>query len=113
MGLIRKTLALGTVGIVNPRSKKQRVAAASLHELHEQTRLMQEHNRLMQEQANTAALNLARDNAPPNPAGLPTDGAAAVAREKTVCALWRQYKQGVLTAAEYEAAYHALSHRSI
>lgn len=109
MGLIRKTLALGTVGIVNPRSKKQRVAAASLNELHEQTRLMQEHNRLVQQQAEAAAVNLAQRNAPPDPVRLPTDGASAVAREKTVCALWRQYKQGVLTFAEYEAAYHALS----
>lgn len=30
MGLIRKTLAVGTVGIVRPSSKKQRVAKKSL-----------------------------------------------------------------------------------
>jgi type II secretory pathway pseudopilin PulG len=31
MGLIRKTLAVGTVGVVNGSSKKQRNAKAALH----------------------------------------------------------------------------------
>jgi citrate lyase beta subunit len=33
MGLIRKTLAVGTVGVVSGSSKKQRVAKAQLREL--------------------------------------------------------------------------------
>lgn len=41
MGLIRKSLALGTVGVVRPNSKKQRVAKKSLNELQAQTRIMQ------------------------------------------------------------------------
>jgi hypothetical protein len=39
MGLIRKTLAVGTVGMVRPSSKKQRVAKKSLKELKEQTKI--------------------------------------------------------------------------
>lgn len=41
MGLIRKSLALGTLGVVRPSSRKQRVAKATLNELKAQTRLMQ------------------------------------------------------------------------
>ncbi|MBB2500251.1 DUF2510 domain-containing protein [Amycolatopsis echigonensis] len=39
MGLIRKTLMLGTGGLVRGSSKKQRVAKAQLNELRKQTRL--------------------------------------------------------------------------
>lgn len=42
MGLIRKTLAVGTLGAVRPSSKKQRVARATLKELRTQTRLMRD-----------------------------------------------------------------------
>jgi Protein of unknown function (DUF2510) len=41
VGLIRKTLALGTVGLVRPSSKKQRVAKAQLNELRKQTAVLQ------------------------------------------------------------------------
>lgn len=33
MGLIRKSLAVGTIGVVNGSSKKQRVARAQINEL--------------------------------------------------------------------------------
>lgn len=39
MGLIRKTLMIGTGGVVSGSSKKQRVAKAQLKELREQTRI--------------------------------------------------------------------------
>ncbi len=42
MGLIRKTLAISTVGLVSPSSRKQRVASAQLRELRAQTRLMRQ-----------------------------------------------------------------------
>lgn len=42
MGLIRKTLMVGTVGVVRGSSKKQRVAKAQLRQLKEQTRIAQE-----------------------------------------------------------------------
>lgn len=38
MGLIRKSLALGTVGVVNPSSKKQRVAKATQRAVETNTR---------------------------------------------------------------------------
>ncbi len=41
MGLIRKTLMVGTMGAVRGSSKKQRVAKAQLKELRVQTRLQQ------------------------------------------------------------------------
>lgn len=41
MGLIRKSLALGTVGVVRPNSKKQRVAKAQLKELKKQTKAIE------------------------------------------------------------------------
>lgn len=48
MGLIRKTLAVSTIGLVRPNSKKQRVAKAQLKELKEQTRIMAEQERQAQ-----------------------------------------------------------------
>lgn len=42
MGLIRTTLTISTVGVVNPRSRKQRVAAAQLREMKAQTALLQQ-----------------------------------------------------------------------
>ncbi len=48
MGLIRKTLMVGTAGIVKGSSKKQRVAKASLKELKQQTKLMAEQDRQAQ-----------------------------------------------------------------
>ena len=41
MGLIRKSLALGTLGVVRPNSKKQRVGKAQLKELKKQTAVLQ------------------------------------------------------------------------
>lgn len=41
MGLIRKTMMVGTMGAVRGSSKKQRVAKAQLKELRVQTRLQQ------------------------------------------------------------------------
>ena len=51
MGLIRKTLMIGTAGVVRGSSKKQRVAKASLRQLREQTRLQEQ--ALKQQQAAT------------------------------------------------------------
>lgn len=48
MGLIRKSLAVTTVGLVRPNSKKQRVAKAQLKELKQQTRIMAEQERQAQ-----------------------------------------------------------------
>ena len=42
MGLIRKTLAVGTVGVVKPSSKKQRVAKATMNAAQEQVRLQKQ-----------------------------------------------------------------------
>lgn len=41
MGLIRKSMALGTLGVVRPNSKKQRVAKSQLNELKKQTAVLQ------------------------------------------------------------------------
>lgn len=48
MGLIRKSLAISTIGLVRPNSKKQRVAKAQLKELKQQTRIMAEQERQAQ-----------------------------------------------------------------
>lgn len=58
MGLIRKSLMIGTAGIVRGSSKKQRVAKASLKELKQQTKLMAEQER--QAQADREAAFAAR-----------------------------------------------------
>jgi Protein of unknown function (DUF2510) len=50
MGLIRKSLAVTTLGVVRPNSKKQRVAKAQLRELKTQTAILQ---RAEQRSANT------------------------------------------------------------
>lgn len=42
MGLIRKTLAVGTVGVVKPSSKKQRVAKATMKAAQEQVRFQKQ-----------------------------------------------------------------------
>ncbi|GLY35301.1 hypothetical protein Amsp01_013250 [Amycolatopsis sp. NBRC 101858] len=42
MGLIRKSLMIGTAGLVRGSSKKQRVAKKSLRELQTQTRLQRQ-----------------------------------------------------------------------
>lgn len=57
MGLIRKSLAITTVGLVRPSSKKQRVAKAQLKELKQQTRIMseQEHQAQLDREATFAA----------------------------------------------------------
>ncbi len=49
MGLIRKTLMVGTMGAVRGSSKKQRVAKAQLKELRVQTKLQQ--SQLQQQRA--------------------------------------------------------------
>ncbi|WP_300008071.1 hypothetical protein [Pseudonocardia sp.] len=49
MGLIRKSLMIGTAGLVRGSSKKQRVAKAQLKELREQTRIMAEQERAEQQ----------------------------------------------------------------
>lgn len=48
MGLIRKSLAVGSIGLVRGSSKKQRVAKASLQELQAQTELAQRQLELVQ-----------------------------------------------------------------
>lgn len=40
MGIIRKSLAVTTLGVVRPSSKKQRVAKKSLKELRKQTKAL-------------------------------------------------------------------------
>jgi hypothetical protein len=62
VGLIRKSLMLGTGGLVRGSSKKQRVAKKSLRELREQTKLQRQANAL---QPAPAAPQ------PPAPAGPP------------------------------------------
>jgi hypothetical protein len=42
MRLIRKSFAIGTVGVISGSSQKQRVAKAQLNELRKQTAAMQE-----------------------------------------------------------------------
>lgn len=54
MGLIRKTLMIGTAGAVRGNSKKQRVAKAQLKELKQQTRLMAEQERQAQQDREAA-----------------------------------------------------------
>lgn len=58
MGLIRKTLMVGTAGIVRGSSKKQRVAKAQLKQLKQQTQIMAEQER--QAQADREAAFAAR-----------------------------------------------------
>jgi hypothetical protein len=41
MGLIRKTLAVSTVGVIRPNSKKQRMNKKQLKEMRKQTLIMQ------------------------------------------------------------------------
>lgn len=110
MGLIRKTLAVSTLGLVRGSSKKQRVAKAQLNELREQTRLMQEQAAALlptdpqyspvpevrqAEQRRIDAQNQAMNLRPSE-------------REQQVQTLWRLYKDGVLTQGQYNAAYEAL-----
>jgi hypothetical protein len=95
VGLIRKTMAVSTLGLVRGSSKKQRVAKASLKELRKQTELMR------QEAQQLAAQPLP---APPRSTGT----GPATQREQEVQALWRLHKDGVLTKEQYEAAYNAL-----
>lgn len=54
MGLIRKTLMVGTAGLVQGSSKKQRVAKAQLKELKQQTRIMAEQERAEQQDREAA-----------------------------------------------------------
>lgn len=54
MGLIRKTLMIGTAGVVRGSSKKQRVAKAQLKELKQQTRIMAEQERAAQQDREAA-----------------------------------------------------------
>lgn len=54
MGLIRKSLMIGTAGLVRGSSKKQRVAKAQLKELKQQTKLMAEQAREEQQDREAA-----------------------------------------------------------
>jgi hypothetical protein len=66
MGLIRKTLMIGTGGLVRGSSKKQRVARAQLKQAKEQTAIARQQLAMDQQQA------LAATTAPPP--GAPTAG---------------------------------------
>lgn len=98
MGLIRKTLAVGTVGVVRGSSKKQRNAKAQLKELREQTELLRQEDA---ERRRVSAQNYQ--------AGVQASQREAVQREQLVTALWQMRKSGVLTQEQYEAAYAALA----
>lgn len=50
MGLIRKTLAVGTVGVVRPSSKKQRVAKATMRAAAQTAAQVAAGNRLAEQQ---------------------------------------------------------------
>lgn len=65
MGLIRKTMSMGTAGLVDFRSDKERIARSSKQTARaakEQAKLMEEQNRLFRAQA--AAPTIARPSAP-------------------------------------------------
>jgi hypothetical protein len=68
VGLIRKTLAISTVGVVRPSSKKQRIAKAQLNELKKQTAVLQRaeaaaaQQQHEQELAQWRAISQAREN---------------------------------------------------
>jgi hypothetical protein len=64
MGLIRKSLAVTSLGVVRGSSKKQRVAKAQLKELQQQTRIMAEQERA--EQQDREAAFAARQGAAPS-----------------------------------------------
>lgn len=64
MGLIRKTLMIGTAGLVRGSSKKQRLAKAQLKELKQQTRIMAEQAR--EEQHDREAAFAARQRSAPS-----------------------------------------------
>jgi hypothetical protein len=113
VGLIRKTLAVSTLGLVRGSSKKQRVAKAQLNELRTQTRLMQD--------------QATADPADPLDSPVPAVRAAEkrridaqnekmrrrpTERELQVDVLWRLLKDGVLTKEQYAAAYAALGQPS-
>jgi hypothetical protein len=115
VGLIRKTLALGTLGLVRGSSKKQRVAQAQLDELRAQTLLMQEQAAAFAD--------------PPDPLDSPVPevrraerrridaqnqamGLHPSERQQQVQVLWRRYKDGTLTREQYTVAYEALGNTS-
>lgn len=111
MGLIRKTLAVGTLGLVRGSSKKQRVAKAQLNELRAQTQLMQEQadalagppDPLHSPVAEVRTAELRRINAQNQAMNLrPTE------RQQKVQLLWQMHNDGVLTLEQYTAAYEAL-----
>jgi hypothetical protein len=105
MGLIRWTLAASTFGAAHPRSRKQQVARTSHTDLAERTRLMrEEHDRAERLHREAARARVARERGVPDSAG----STAAVDREQKVSALWAMHRDGALTAARYEMAYHAL-----
>lgn len=70
MGLIRKSLMVGSVGLVRGSSKKQRVAKKSLNEAREQTRLMQQQIAAQAAQAAQAQAMQAQA-VPPQPVSVP------------------------------------------
>lgn len=65
MGLIRKTMMVGTLGVVRGSSKKQRVAKAQLRELRTQTGLQQAQLQQQQQQAQFEQAQYAPPAAPP------------------------------------------------
>ena len=94
MGLIRKTMSLGTVGMVDFRSDKERTAAytkATKKEARKQTLLMRQ-----QAAAETLAALKGRGEASVEPAGT-----VGVAEELTKLAALRD--SGVLTDEEFAA----------
>lgn len=96
MGLIRKTLAVSTLGLVRGSSKKQRVAKAQLNELRAQTQVMQQQAEAeLAEQRRINAENRARRNPPTE-------------REQKAQLLWQLHKDGTLTRDQYFAAHAAL-----
>ncbi|GAA1863463.1 DUF2510 domain-containing protein [Pseudonocardia ailaonensis] len=72
MGLIRKSLAVGTLGVVRPNSKKQRVAKGQLKEMRKQTQLLEQHAR-----AERAAQRVAAQAPAPQVAPAPMQPPAA------------------------------------
>lgn len=111
MGLIRKTFAVSTLGLVRGSSKKQRVAKAQLNELRAQTLLMQEQadanagpaDPLTSPVAEVRRAEKRRIDAQNEAMNLrPTE------RQQKVQLLWRMYNDGVLSLEQYTAAYEAL-----
>jgi len=108
MGLIRKSLAIGTVGVVNPNSKKQRVAKQTARNTRAAARHAKEQNRIARQQ-----LEYQQSMLPPPPV-LPvstppaaTPAAAVPATVITVAEEIRKFanlkEEGLLTAEEFEA----------